>query len=255
MDQFNPVLFKELVDGVIYFGDIVLGYETIEEAEITDHTGKDITACFDLPIFPQLSKIEWWRENMDIFAYHEIKEGDKVVGAKGIIKSYDDVFGADEPIVLYELSDSVGEEPSVQEVHADDLVRKVFSKCGEVPEDGKGSSVGEALIEELIQRYEGTEFYPQDEVRYKCLLKGENLDIWKVGFINNTEQPYQLFITGPEFIGVIDVDKTLTNYLKEEPLELEFDPDKMSIEERERVQLYTDSMEVEWHMKGNVDLD
>ena len=254
MSEFDYDLFRQLVENLHNFMEYVGNDFIPDDRTVTDHKGQDITGCINLSIFPQLANIKEWGENIDSVAYHETKEEDRIVAAKGVIRSCMDWDGIGDPQYFYEIKHSEVSgtvEEQVREIHIDQLVLGVWGSIDrKQPNEPRGSEDYRAFIEKLVRECDDLTDQGKDDIKYKCLVEAENFEIWKVGL---HQGPYQLFIAGNKFLCRVRADGIIKDYLEGKKLEKvpklpEMDDDKFSAL---RFHEYNGG----WYNKGAVDLD
>jgi hypothetical protein len=269
MGEFDYKLFHTLFDKICAFDAFLDDEEEIEGAKVEDAWDKnkaDITGCLHLSIFGKLKKMcdsdEFVRgENVDLVDYLEIKDGDKIVGAKGIMSSNMDRCDADEPQYYYEFAhlETDGKvEEYIRELHIDEVVMKVLSasfgdKITPLP---KGRDESKKLIDLFIKNSKDT--IDIRGLKYRCLLEGkqdsdEYVEIWKLGY-TEFEKSYRLLILGPQFLRGFDEDAVLNAYLQDQKLGSFFGSfEKMSEEELAEIQVWED--DGTWYHKGKIELE
>ncbi len=279
MGEFDYKLFHKLFDKLYEFNEFLDGEKEIEGAKVVESTfdsatktlGQiDITDCLHLSIFDELKKMckhgDFVRgENVNLAEYHEIKEGDKIVGAKGIMSSNMDWCDADNPQYYYEFAhlETGGKvEEYIRELHVDEIVMKVFSdsfgdKIISLP---KGRDESKKLLDLLIQNSSKGEIdtVEPEGLKYKCLLEGvqnngKYFEIWKLGYADG-DKSYRLFLVGPQFLGAFNEDFVLKSYLQDKKLEKRFGLfKKMSEEEIAEMKMY--GSEGTWYHEGKIELE
>ena len=272
MGEFDYKLFHTLFDKLCAFDEFLDGEKEIEGAKVEDawdESKADITGCLHLSIFDTLKKMcerhEFVRgENVDLAEYHEIKDGDKIVGAKGIMLSQMDWCDADEPQYYYEFAHLERDgkvEEYIREVHVDEIVMKVFSdsfgdKITSLP---KGRDESKKLLDLLIQNSSKGEIdtVAPEGLKYKCLLEGYQananyFEIWKLGYVDG-DKSYRLFILGPQFLGELNDDSILKSYLHGKKLENFGSLEKMSEERLAEMKMY--GSEGTWYHEGKIELE
>ncbi len=204
-----------------------LGVPKKEERKIRDPSGKDITACMGLSIFQKLKNIEHWGENINLVAYHELKNGRRIMGARAVIDSYMDWCNWDEPHFYYELA-HLNEEGKpreyARELALDKVVQQVFYQ-EKVPRRIESSPRHEELIKRAIEKGFKEHFLEKDVDFFQstahstCIVQHPKFEIWKCGFEwpEIKFPPYQLLILAPKFVYCIGPEITgriLEKYLK-----------------------------------------
>lgn len=256
MKKFDYQLFHTLFDNVWNFRDAI-EEGTPEEVDITDHSGKDISACTRLSIFPQLKNITHWGENVELHDYFELKQGKRIVGAKGVIISGMDWVDVDEPVFYYEfrhVERGTNVDEYIRELHLDDVVTNVFAPLTK-PSSGpeRGSEPCKEVVCGLISRADPHEFAPESrsQIKYKCIFEGEDVEVWKVGFHNSS---YQLFLVAPSFLAGVNTEAFIHHYLRGVQLTEKTGPVKpMPTEQLEKMALQ--GHDGNWLNIGAIDLD
>ncbi len=256
MSEFDYKLFHNLFSELHQFTDFVRGYESTQGAKVKSRDGSDITACLDLSIFPQLRNIEKWGENIDLVKYFEVREGEKVVGEKGIIVSCMDWSDLEEPFFYYEfahLEQSGNVEEYVRELHVDYVVAKVLANLA-INQSGqeKGSDQGKALIARAIENCREDDL-PDElkaEFKYRCIVEGDGFEVWKVGL---HQGPYQIFLIAPNLFNNIDIDFVFNHYLRGSC------PEKIGpfrpMDDGKLAEIALECYGGGWYNKGVIDLD
>ena len=221
MSKFNSKDFKTLFERVYLFDNITTGFKTREEeGTITDNfSGKDITHLMDLPIFPQLSKINMG-ENVDLADYVEIEDDKKVVGARGVLLTGMDWDGPETGTFFYEFGHVVKDKKPIdyiKDFHMDSALIYVLEKLDkESGKEIKGSELGHMIMSKGIENIETHKYGISDEIKnqlkYVCLIEAEHFDVWKVGI---PRKGYQLILTGENMISVANHDFIIQNYLRD----------------------------------------
>ena len=274
MGEFDYKLFHTLFDKIYAFKAFLNCEKDIIGAKVvTDTFGPtdknlrriDITGCLHLSIFDELKNMckhgDFVQgENVNLAEYHEIKDGDKIVGAKGIMSSNMDWCDADEPQYYYEFAHLERDgkvEEYIRELHVDEVVMKVFSdsfgdKIALLP---NGRDESKKLIDVFIKN-------SKDEIetkglKYKCLLEGYQananyFEIWKLGYAE-FEKSYRLLILCPQFLSELNDDFVLKAYMYGQKLESVGPFEKMSEEELAKMQMYVNP--ATWYHEGKIELE
>jgi len=263
MTKFDYELFHQLLKEIYRFQELfdeetnfeALDLDELNEALHTSFDKVDLRPCVKLPYFPLFENIKEWGENVDLWAYAELKEGERVIGAKGIIASSMDWIDPHTPVYLYEAAHiETGErvEEYVSEVYMDDIFVQVFSGLS-TNDDPKGTDECRSLLERAIENTDMEETLDgrsRDELRYRCIVEGEGFEVWKVGFY---QEGYQLLAISPKFLSGFRENALLASYVKGETV-AEFKLPEMTDEQLKEVRLPGDG-DACWYNIGGLDLD
>lgn len=246
-EKFDYRLFHKLFDKLYLFQSF------LEDSEktplILDH---DIINCLKLSIFPKLRDINHFERNLDLVKYHKIKHKGAIVGARGVIASYSDISGPENPVYLYEFAHLEKEdkpEEYILELHLDDITMKLTDHLDiKSKNNKKGSDFSRELISRAIKNDDNLRPEQKADLSSKCLIQSRLFEIWKVGFYHGS---YQLFITAPHFFHPIESEDYIKYYLKDSAIAEPRKPLPRLDSER----LANLTLEEEWYHAGIIDLD